>query len=264
MHKPKKITVKHYFNTRLKPSRIKDDGTPVYPLYVSVTYDGIHFPYKSRLEGLYDFSMYENDIEKFWADTDNNHLLRSEEKEIITLIQYEIQNKGSKFSMKGFGDRYRICREGLFGYLDAFMKMELKNEMYRNFMQIGGNPEIALYAEALNFELRRKDGELNFRVTFHQLKSMVLKQFPEFEEGLSETFKEHEKLYMDYRNFCEKEGRITIQNGYLGLEPGKSPNIFKWVNGEELQKFADYLQTENKSEKLEKFNRLIINSLENS
>ena len=47
MSKPKKITVKHYLNTRLKPNI--EDNVPEYPIYISITYDRMNLRIPSNI-----------------------------------------------------------------------------------------------------------------------------------------------------------------------------------------------------------------------
>jgi hypothetical protein len=142
MSKKKKITVKHYLNTRLKPT--VDDNILEYPIYISVTYDrmNLRIPsnifFNSSIEDFETKKFYKNGLSKLEYEKDlikrcvekfkNDEDLKKLRKDFYLL--YPLKKYRSKNERQNIFSSYiDFYTHSIYMVVSDYLRNEIKDEV---------------------------------------------------------------------------------------------------------------------------------------
>ncbi len=184
----KKVSLTHYLNLKLKPSKI--DGIDLYPLYSQVVYEskGTRFKSFSSLrfigETLFYGKEYESKISdgSFLNGKDEKQLKNTDEK-ILRILQNEILKYKQGFSLKGLGKRFTIYSLPVLSVVDNSISFSMTNYLgsiftYNKFTKIFNNKRS--YEESVQMAIKEKPGlvaGMPKHLQYYFIVSALLKSF---------------------------------------------------------------------------------------
>jgi hypothetical protein len=223
----KKVTVRFFLHRGVQAGSItKEDGkeTPVYPLYLYVTYNRKNMQFKSNYGMVYADL---DDVEKT-----NRGLMAFEEKLITKIIRYETSLLPNEdiYDMKGLKDKYEVYATSVKKALEVYLTPKLRLSVLKT------NNELQ---HVLNFNT---DYYHNTVLRLYKAAGML---FDNFYQVLDEKLHEELEAYQQYSNILPKEENYNF------------PAIIDWLDGSYKSELNAFL------EKLFKRKQALISSIEN-
>ena len=127
MKETNNISVKHFFNTELKPIKIYNNQA--YPLYVHVSHKQKSTRFKSRVNNPEYSVAVSNNIFKARKHKEYNDLFQQESNTIKRIIEFESESD-TNFSLIGLGSRYdEIYSRIILDVFDKYMVEQLSSEL---------------------------------------------------------------------------------------------------------------------------------------
>ncbi|TAF67956.1 MAG: hypothetical protein EAZ55_01040 [Cytophagales bacterium] len=210
MKKPKKITVKFFLHTILKPlDETKPEEEREYALYTRITYNRKNTDIKVHYGG------YFRTLEE--VRTLQPHLLPFEEQTFRKVVLHEVSKQGEDIDMKGLGDKYARYCLSIHALFSNHLKARLRSE--------SAHARPKEFGEVIDF----KKESLEFKLIFRAAKKL----FENLEEVLSEEFWEEMRIYEAYYELYKKE--VTQKTLY------QFPIVVDWLNGTHLMELEPRL-----------------------
>ena len=156
-------TINHFVNKNIKP--ILDPENPeikLFPVYVQVIIRRKNYQFKGMIKNYY------TDIDSMLLD--DKMIMENETALLQSILNFEIQKKGEKFDINGFGERYEKYRRPVIseaerlaiGKIEAFVaKKKSKFKIIIDFEYVPGKFKVLLEAVTILMPLIKKDNEFS-------------------------------------------------------------------------------------------------------
>jgi len=213
MKRNKKVTLKHFVNTRLKTGVGESDrGGHHYPLYLEIIYRRQHIQIKSIID-----KTFTEDLQNV-NETDQK-LMSLELERVKKIIRYDENLFGDDHKLKGIGNRYTNYNAAIYAIVDDGLRFKLKKNVRKY------RPELST---VLNFDLSV--------VPIENLFAAVKALWPDLG---------------DYINLIDFEIELQTWEKYFKIFPRKEVGKFKypafidWMADEHFDKMMKLLNNNN-------------------
>jgi hypothetical protein len=222
MKKESKVSVKHYFNMRLKPVYV--DKKPAYPLYVQVIYQQKSTKFKSYISHENLFAEVDNNIFKALKHEILSSYIKTDAHTISEVIKYELELMGDRFTVVGFSERYDTYFTYVLNVLDRYLNRRLENQLKRVSEK---------YVKAFSISY---DKHQHFYLYYNILKDTP--DYSEYESAFSADFLEEVEVYYNYLNYLVNtyHWKYDKYKGVYSHYPVDLTRVIDWLKNEDLRK----------------------------
>lgn len=218
----RKITVKHYLNTRAKPKLLLKEN--YYPLYIQIIVNGKKAQIKSKINE--HLKIYRSDVERITKNNqDKNELLMeghfseklfddifkaklfplyhllSDETAVITKIISFMQPFSNKdFSLNNFSDDYSKYTEEITSKLDAKIKELYRKELKNVFLKSIDQDESRDIFKTSNYLIHFINWDNSFSTFYESTFEILPSELKMIENYLSNELRTQIKAFMAYHS----------------------------------------------------------------